>query len=235
MHCFDCPVRQFTLYKAATLSDVGKLSGARKAELNLKKGQLILDDQRGATNVMVLQSGIAFAFALLNDGRRQILNFFHPGDLVVAPCVTGRAIHTGVRALSDVTLCQFVRDEFFKIIEDDHGLIAGAFAYLEEERQRFEEIIIGLGALNAEEAVASMILTFVRRGQKFGENGNRIKFPLRLNHVAEAVGITEIHAGRIMRSLEKRGMIKRESPDFLVVDTENLQQIVPCLGARIGA
>jgi hypothetical protein len=32
-----------------------------------------------------------------------------------------------------------------------------------------------------------------------------------------------------MRGLEKRGLIKRETADFLVIDIEGLQQLVPNL------
>lgn len=202
---------------------------SRKAELTLKKGQLVMDGHRTSPHVMTLKSGLAFAFALLNDGRRQILNFFHAGDMITPPVLTGRSVHAGIRALTDISICQFDRDEFFNIIQESRPLTCGAFAYFEDQRRNSEEALIGLGTLNAEEAVAAMIIGFMRRSQVGEEQSNRIDFPLRLSHVAESVGITEIHAGRVMRGLEQRGLIKRESADFLIIDIEGLQHLVPSL------
>lgn len=227
MHCYDCQIQRLTLYKDATPSDIDRLMRARKSELTLKKGQLVLDGHRAAPFVMTVQSGLAFSFALLNDGRRQILNFFHAGDMMSAPSMGGRSVHAGVRALTDVTICQFDKEEFFNIIQESKPLTCGAFAYFEDQRRHAEENLIGLGTLNAEEAVASMIISFMRRSQRTEDAGDRIKFPLRLTHIAETVGITEIHAGRVMRGLEKQGLIKRDAPDFLIIDVERLQQLAP--------
>jgi CRP-like cAMP-binding protein len=229
MQCYDCQIRRLALYKDATSSDIEKLMSAKNAELVLRKGQLIMDGHRGASLVMTLQDGLAFSFILLNDGRRQILNFFHPGDMISPPVLSGRSVHAGVRALTDVTVCQFDREEFYTILQESKPLTCGAFSFFEDQRRIAEEALVGLGTLSAEEAVASMILSFMRRARKSGNQSNRIKFPLRLSHIAEAVGITEIHAGRVMRGLEKRGLIKRETADFLVIDIEGLQQLVPNL------
>lgn len=52
-----------------------------------------------------------------------------------------------------------------------------------------------------------------------------IQFPLRLAEIADTVGITEVHAGRVIRSLEKKGAIARKEPASLFVDEAHLQAV----------
>lgn len=229
MNCRSCKIREFAIYQSATESELDQVMGCRKAMLTFKKGQLVADGVKNSQFVGTIYSGLAFSFALLNDGRRQIISFYREGDIVFPPEIFARGMQGGVRALTDCVVCQFDKNQFLEIIKSSNALVSSYFSYWFDCKKTYEERLIQLGMLNAEEAVASLVGAFLRRQRERGGMENRITFPLRLGHIAEAVGITEIHAGRIMRTLEKRDVIKRDGPDHLIVDEYLLQQIVQFL------
>ena len=53
-------------------------SGARTVEA----GQAVIDEFRPSPQLFTVYSGWAFRYKTLSDGRRQILNFLLPGDLI---------------------------------------------------------------------------------------------------------------------------------------------------------
>lgn len=229
MNCQSCKIREFAIYRGATENELNQVMGCRKAVLHFKKGQLIADGLKNCPFVGTIYSGLAFSFALLNDGRRQIISFYQEGDIVFPPETFSRGMQSGIRALTDCVVCQFDKSQFLEIIKSSEALVSSYFSYWFDSKKTYEERLIQLGMLNAEEAVASLVGAFLRRQKERKGTENRIPFPLRLGHIAEAVGITEIHAGRIMRTLEKRGVIKRDGPEHLIIDQYLLQQIVQSL------
>jgi CRP-like cAMP-binding protein len=50
-----------------------------------------------------------------------------------------------------------------------------------------------------------------------------VLFPLRLSDIADTVGVTEVHAGRLMRHLEAQGLVERRSSNLLFVNRRALE------------
>ena len=230
MECVNCPVRQYAIYRSVPESELGKLFEARLGVSALERGQLIMEDQRESPFVYTLRSGWAYSFALLSDGRRQILSFFHPGDFLTTSALLGQGLRASVRCLTEVELCKFDKNKLSAFFRKSEAADAGLFEYLGAEKRLRDERMIQLGALNAEEAVASLIMEFVLAAKKRGGNADETPFPLRLAEIAETVGITEIHAGRIIRGLERRGAIQRTRSGSIKADEAALQSILAAAG-----
>ena len=230
MECVSCPVRQYTIYRSVPESELEKLFEARLGVSTLDRGQLIMEDQRETPYVYTLRSGWAYSFALLSDGRRQILSFFHPGDFLTTSALLGEGLRASVRCLTEVELCKFDKKKLRAFFRKSEVADNGLFEYLGAEKRLCDERMIELGALSAEEAVASLITEFVLAAKKRGCEASEIPFPLRLAEIAETVGITEIHAGRIIRGLERRGAIQRTKAGGIKADEAALQSILTAAG-----
>ena len=226
MECVDCPVRRYTLYSSASDEDLINLNSARLGDLKYGRGRLIMEDQRDAAYVYTLRSGWAYAYSLLSDGRRQILNFFHPGDFLTLPGLFGKGIRASVRSVTEVHLCQFDKAKLQNLLMESKTTVPGLYEYLGFQKRGCDERMIRLGALNAEEAVAALILEFVHEAKKRESADDDVRFPLKLVEVAETVGITEIHAGRVIRELERKGAILRTKPGWLKVKESDLSTIL---------
>lgn len=226
MSCSLCPIRQYAIYCAATEEEFERIAAIRRATLSLNKGHLIATGSRTDPYVYSLIEGWAYSFALLRDGRRQILDIHSEGDLIIIPGLKGAGLQVGVRCLTTVKVCQFEKKQFFRIFAESRTLSAQLTSYFEAQKTKYEARLLELGVLGAEEAVASLIFSMLRRSRQRGNMGNVIEFPLRLGEIAESIGITSIHAGRVMRDLEKRQIIKRADGDQLIVNEDLLTQLL---------
>lgn len=225
MDCSSCPVRGVALYRSAAPDQWDLLNKARIGAASFKKGQLIMADQRESRFAYTITEGWAFSFTLLKDGRRQILDYYTMGDFLTLSTLGQQGIRASVRSLTAVKACKFEVSTLHKLLCSNHHFNPGVLDYISEKKSLCDSRLTTLGALNAEEAIAVLILTFVSRAGVKPEGEEPALFPLRLAEIADAVGITEIHAGRIIRRLEGLGAIERLGTRGFRVDAGRLRHV----------
>lgn len=225
MRCEKCPARSLGFYADLGVDQIQVLDEAARGTVEFRKGALIVDDQARAADIYMLHDGWAYSFVLLGDGTRQILRFYLQGDLVSLAALTGGGVRASVRALTKVSACRFDRDAFLAAIAASAPLQKAFLGYIGEQRRIYESRAISLGALAAEEAVAVLIMVAFHAARRRGAvQGTAMEFPLRLQHIADALGMTEVHAGRCMRSLESQGAIRRIDAGKLDLDLDQLKR-----------
>lgn len=225
MLCDECPVRDDAIYRSAAGNDWAEIEAARIGCVSLPKGHLLMPDQRECAYLYTIIEGWAYSYSLLADGRRQILTYHTNGDLLTIPTLTCSGVKASVRCLTEVRACQFDAEKMRQILQASPRINKGLFEYLGEQKRQCDFRLVELGALTAEEAIAALILSITRRVRRSGVESDEIQFPLRLAEIADTVGITEVHAGRIVRSLEKKGAIARRDSASMFVDEAYLQEV----------
>ena len=86
-------------------------------------GSTILSEGTHSPHLYTVLSGWAFRFKSLPDGRRQILNYLLPGDLLgLQGSIMGEMEHS-VEALTPMVLCVFQRDKLDDLFEGYPGLV----------------------------------------------------------------------------------------------------------------
>ena len=224
--CWNCPVRKHTIYRGIGEGQSGAIYQARQRLVTYKRGQMIVHGEKSPDHVFTLISGWAYSYVFLADGRRQILRYFHPGHLISLSDLTPGGPVVSTRALTDVEMCQFDKTRLLDLLEQNRSTVRGMLAYLNGRRNMAELRMIQLGAMNAEEATASLILEFFHKARSRSPCEREFVFPLRLSDIAETLGITAVHAGRIIRGLEKKKAIWRKGRQHLGIDEELLRSII---------
>ncbi|MGZ5178647.1 MAG: Crp/Fnr family transcriptional regulator [Burkholderiales bacterium] len=83
-----------------------------------------------------------------------------------------------------------------------------------------------LGQRSAEERVAYLFLHLTQRvaGQSVICE-NRYPFPLRQQHIADAVGLTPVHVSRVMSLFRDRGIIELSNGVLQVLNLSELERL----------
>jgi len=171
-------------------------------------------------------SGWVACTAILPDGRRQILAFLLPGDLVSTVALFGRGLPYAVQAITDVRYfavdCAALRARLLA----DAELFRRFFALWAEEKERADELAIDLGRRSADERIARLILNLMRRLRARNlVHDETFEFPLRQRHIADAAGLTPVHVNRVISEFRQRGLIKTTNRFLTVLKPSDLRRI----------
>jgi len=80
--CHECALRACGIFKPVTAEELNSINQIKRDHLLVDAGGEIIRAGDKAPELYTLYSGWAFRFKTLPDGRRQILNFLLPGDLL---------------------------------------------------------------------------------------------------------------------------------------------------------
>ena len=80
--CVDCQLRRTDAFTLAPADTIDFIERFRNDITRADAGATIVHEQQASGKLFTMYSGWAFRYKSLSDGRRQILNFLLPGNLV---------------------------------------------------------------------------------------------------------------------------------------------------------
>ena len=203
----------------------GKETGRAFAQVHATaaRREVLVDAERESDNISVICDGWAFRFRRIRDGRRHILYFLIPGDVVYAlPGAPGFA----VQALTDLRYCKFAYSEVKVGLRDDPALFDAWEANLVAERMRLASTSVALGQFNASERIAQLVLQLRDRleARKLLHDES-CPFPLRQSHIADATGLTTVHISRTLSAFRRDQIFAIEDGTLKIFDPAKLRRI----------
>jgi CRP-like cAMP-binding protein len=178
-----------------------------------------------ADDFAFLQSGWAFRFRLLPDGRRQILSIVLPGDAIVPHVLWTGRLSCSVQSLSELTVRLVERRKLIERMAADSALVHVLCRAMAREIARFEVRLTDLGQRTAIERVACLILGLHGRLDRRGMvKGDSFPFPLRHQHIADALGITPAHVSRVFGELRAMNLVACAGDAISILDRARLRE-----------
>src|SRR3984957_16945514 len=177
--CFECALRACGLFKPISTNELGAINEIKRDHVVLPAGAEIIRAGEDSPELYTLYSGWAFRFKTLPDGRRQILSFLLPGDLLGLQAAMFDAALYGIEALTEAQLCVLPRRKVWALFGQMPDL-AFDVAWLGSRSESFvDENLTSVGRRSASERVAALIVTLYKRAKSVGMvEGETFAFPL---------------------------------------------------------
>lgn len=226
--CQTCSVRKLTPYGHFSDAALDKEPFASRTFASFRAGQTIFRQGERPQVLYTILNGWALRAVHLSDGGRQILSFLLPGDMAVCSAFSQKPLEFWVKSITPVTACALQREV---ALQAWHGAPLDDFARTLDVRWREmrsdDERITDLGRRSAVERVARFLLDIETRLQRKGlASEGRFNFPLRQEHLADALGLTPQHVNRTLTSLRSQGLISYGDSEMHIVDRVALEKIV---------
>ncbi|MCW5687122.1 MAG: Crp/Fnr family transcriptional regulator [Pseudolabrys sp.] len=188
--------------------------------------RLILHPKEWSEFVPIVCSGWAMSSIALPDGRRQVISFLLPGDIVsVGSLLAPLSGHT-VEAITEVTYRKFKRQEIKELLFSRADLLERLFTLWNEAKARADQLALDLGRRRADERIARLIL---RLSEKVAKRSlvrtQTFDFPLRQRHIADATGLTPVHVSKILGELQRAGMIEISGRSLTILNASELHRV----------
>jgi CRP-like cAMP-binding protein len=176
---------------------------------SLPRAQDIISEGEDPRTVNIVVEGWACRYKTLEDGRRQILAFFVPGDLADLHVYILDAMDHSIGALTRLQYAKLKPGEFEQLGEEYPAVLRALWCDSLVTAAIQREWLVSVGQRTALESVAHLICELFLRLKIVGlvENGH-CAFPLTQSDIADAMGMTQPHVSRTLKELEKTGIVK---------------------------
>lgn len=189
-------------------------------------GQEIVREGERVDFVFVIEEGWAIRFRMLEDGRRQILNFMLPGDCFDLMSLNKARSDHSVLAATDVSLRRIKSDLFLNTVAKNPNLATSFWWAAIQEEAILREQIIRVGRRSAKERLGHLILELNRRvAAVTGQWDDHLRMPVPQSVLADALGLSVVHISRSLTRLKSDGLIKVTSAGFEILDREALSEM----------
>lgn len=221
--CTECPIRALAAFRSFTADELEFVTNFKRGEMHADRGATILREGSHSAHLFTVLTGWAFRYKLLSDGRRQILNYLLPGDLIgLQSSLIGEMQHS-VETLTPVSLCMFERNSMMELYRNQPELAFDVTWIASREEQMLDENLLSIGRRSAIERAAYLIAFLYARSQQTTTSRQRAALlPLRQQHVADTLGLSLVHTNRTLRRLASRGLAVWGEKGCEVKDPEGL-------------
>ena len=191
----------------------------------------IAGEQEPVRSPSLILNGWACRARIFRDGRRQILSFLVPGDLINVTDYPDPLATTMVTAVTGVTLCPVPHP-----VERGSGLaIAYAVSAALQEAYLFRQIA-RLGRMSAYERLIDLIAEMHERMLLSGmATPDGLAMPLTQEILADALGLTSVHLNRTMQLIRREGIADVRSGRVTLLNPMGLAQLCDSRPARVSA
>ena len=182
----------------------------------LQAGERLQEEGAPMERARVLLSGWGMRARSLPDGSRQVIGFLLPGDSVGLYGALFRESLTYTELLTDAEVAEFPCVELVELFARSPRLGA-ALCWIGGQDERFvAQQLVRVGRLAAPRRIGHLLLELLHRRRLAGSAEPEARvFPLTQQVIADALGMSHVHANRSCRELVRR--------DLLVVDPGRIE------------
>lgn len=174
-----------------------------------------------------LVDGWVFLYNLLEDGRRQILHFALPGDILGFHPMCGGMATYGTQELTNAVVCVMPRQALDLLSNIHPGIGMQLARVVSRDCSLAYDHLTSVGRHSARERVAHLILElYIRhRSQWPGHRIEEMSLPLTQEHIGDATGLTGVHVNRVLGDLRKDRIVEFHYRRLQILDPDKLVDI----------
>jgi CRP-like cAMP-binding protein len=186
--------------------------------------QNILREDEPAAGVFVVMAGHACRYKMLPDGGRQILDFMFAGDMIEPYGVLLRRTDCGIVTTGPTAVAWLDHDRLLgEIGERPSVSLALAWSWLQQTAILRERIAV-IGRRDTHARIAHLLCEIFERLQLIGEAAtDHFTLPLTQIELADALGVSEVHANRMLRQLQRERLVTADHRSIRIPDTAALR------------
>jgi CRP-like cAMP-binding protein len=216
------------------LESIGDVSADEKAAIyelpmqvrTLADGEDIVIEGERPSQCCFILTGVVCRYKILPEGRRQIFFFHTPGDF---PDL--QSLHLSTMDHSVATLAEsrigFVEHTYLRELIrrfPDLGSLLWRDTLI--EAAIFREWMVGIGRRSAHQRIAHLLCEMALRFEAVGlTHDHNYQFPITQAEMGDALGLTDVHVNRVLRSLRKEQLVISNRAGIRILDWEGLKAL----------
>jgi CRP/FNR family cyclic AMP-dependent transcriptional regulator len=209
-------LRSVPIFSELTEADFSSLAKVANRRRYPKDSVVFFENEQGDFFFMILEGRIKVTI-LGDDGREVILSLLGSGDFFGEMALLDNEPRSATAiAVEDTELLSLHRNDFQSVLSDNRSITSGLIKVLTARLRRANHQISTLALLDVYGRVARVIVDMAREEGRRLKDG-RIAFR-RATHqeIANRIGTTRETVTRMLKDLERQGMIHIEGREIIV-------------------
>jgi CRP-like cAMP-binding protein len=177
-------------------------------------------------HVAVVLSGFVYRYKIVDPGKRQIIALHVAGDMPDLQGLHLEVMDHAVAASAGTQVAFIPHAVIFSLMEQHPRLERILWREALIDGAIFREWVVNVGARGGLNRVAHLFCEVLTKSRAVGLTQSlACSLPLSQAQIADATGLSSVHANRVLQSMRKRGLIKFEQRTLTVLDWEALKDI----------
>ena len=177
------------------------------------------------SHVNLILDGWACRYKQLEDGRRQIISFFLPGDLCDPHVYVLRRMDHSIGTLTPVTLAEISRHALDDVTARHPRITQALWCETLVTAAVQREWTVNLGQREAAERLGHLFCELFLRLRSVGlTEANSCPLPITQTDLADAMGVSSVHINRSLQALRGAGLLELKSRQLTIPDLRALQE-----------
>ena len=210
---------------------VRKLEKIIKRASPLQKGEYLYRGGDPFNGIYAVRSGLIKVYANSDGGEEQIIGFYLPGEILGLDAIENNTHACFAVALETSSYCTIPFADLSGICKVVPELQDQLFKIMSRELTNENQMLLTLGKKNAEEKVATFLLTISNRYRQRGYSANDFKLIMSRQEIGNYLGVTFETVSRIFSRFQRDGIISVHKKYVNILDMDALKKLVSgCCG-----
>jgi CRP-like cAMP-binding protein len=215
-------LEQFTMLSTADKQALERAAGSKIRHVASRED--IIREGDKPRHVNILLEGFACRYKTLEDGRRQIVSFFIPGDMCDARVFILKQMDHSVGTLAPTKVAEIPADLFIELTDGSPRLTRALWWNSLVEEAIAREWVRNIGQRTAYERLAHLFCEFFIRMRAVGlADDHACELPMTQTELADATGLSTVHVNRTLQDLRGNGLISLRGKTLVIPDLQALQ------------
>jgi CRP/FNR family transcriptional regulator len=199
----------------------------KSADREVKAGSDLFRLGEGGEAIYCLVDGWVVLYHLLQDGRRQILQFALPGAVLAFVPTPGALLSYSAQALTDAVVSVVSHKNLGRLARDCPEVGMQLAGLMSQDRSLAYDQLSSVGRRSARERIAHLLLElFLRSRMRWpGNYLEEMYLPLTQEDIGDATGLTGVHVNRVLRDFYKEGILGFQYRRLRILNPDKLVDV----------
>ncbi|MBU3013039.1 Crp/Fnr family transcriptional regulator [Polaribacter vadi] len=221
--CEQCIVRKFNSLKHLSKDELVRMSACKTSKI-IKKGEPLFVEGEHINGVFCIKDGICKVSKMSENGKNQIVNLVHRGDLIgERSLISDEVSNLNAVALNDLEICFIPKTEIIRDLEKNPNFTMDVLKTMANSLKNADNLIVDMAQKTVKQRLAEALLNLE---EKFGTtNEGTLDIQLSREDIANIIGTATESAIRLLSNLKKKEIIVFKGKDIKIINHNELEKI----------
>ncbi len=224
--CKSCTLNSLCLPMGLDQGDVEKLDAIVRRGRPAHRGDHLFREGEGFRSLYVVKTGSVKTYIPSEDGGEQVLGFHLPGELIGLDAIDEERHHCSAKVLETSAICEVPFKRLEELSLTLPSLQHQMYRLLSKEISHETDMLALLGSRNAEERLASFLVSISDRLLRRGFSATDFYLSMSRNEIGSYLGLAVETVSRLFTRFHDEGRLKVERKHVELIDLDGLRTIV---------